>query len=71
MSGKTFKEAKQIREQIQKALDAGMETPSQVEDWITTHLEKGQTTPTIATISRIMQKELGYVKTQAEYKRGK
>jgi hypothetical protein len=71
MTGRTFKDGQRIREQIQKALAAGMETPSQVENWITTHLEKGESVPTIATISRIMQKEMGYVKIEAEYKKGK
>jgi hypothetical protein len=69
MTGRTYERSQQIRDQIQRALNAGNETPSQVENWITTHLGKGEEIPTIATISRIMREEMGY--TKEGWKKGK
>lgn len=65
MTGKTFEESQKIREQIEKALAVGMKTPSQVAEWM------GKEAPSIATISRIMREEMGYQRTESEWKKGK
>ena len=61
----TFERSQEIREQIKKAIDAGMETPAQIAGWI------GKDAPSLATISRIMREEMGYVKIETEWKKGK
>jgi DNA-binding phage protein len=64
----TFDESQRMRELIQKAVDAGMSTPSDVYRWLVLHKADA---PTIATISRIMQEEMGFVRTPTEWKKGK
>jgi hypothetical protein len=62
MTGRSIQRSIKYREWIEKALDAGDDSPSRVLEWIEQRKAKGEETPALPTVSRIM-KDMGYKPT--------
>jgi hypothetical protein len=62
MTGRSIQRSIKYREWIEKALDAGEDSPSRVLEWIEQRKAKGEETPALPTVSRIM-KDMGYKPT--------
>lgn len=62
MSGRTLEESIKIRKWIEAALSDGKQSPTQILEWIEQRKSKEMDSPSLSTISRIMQ-EKGYKPT--------
>ncbi len=70
MPGRKFEESQQIRIWIESALENGAESPTQVLDWIEQRKSKGDDSPALATIGRIMR-DMGYIPVDRRWQKVK
>lgn len=61
MPARTIAESIKFRERVEAALADGVETPTEVLEWIEKHKDKGEAVPSLPTIVKIMG-EFGYKK---------
>jgi hypothetical protein len=68
MPARTIEQSIQFREWVDKALSDGCDSPTQVLEWIEQRKNKGEASPSLPTVSKIMR-DRGYKPTGAKWEK--
>lgn len=68
MPGRKFEEMQEYRGMIETALGSGEDSPTRVLEWIEQRKKKNVSSPSIATIARIMR-DMGYEPTDKRWEK--